>query len=391
MGQMQPVSRVIKSERIARATARNGRLFRSPGRANIIGEHTDYNDGLVLPTNTALYTWLTISPRIDRLVTVTAENFAEKEKFNLDEIAPVQQPTWIDYLKGVAAEIQATGVRLQGADISIDGEIPIGGGLSSSASVEIAMALAMLGIAEATMDRKELARACQRAEQSYGGVNCGIMDQLSVACCKRGHAMLLDCRTLATESVTIPEEITLLLTNSGVRHKLTESGYNKRADECREAVEILRGEDSSISALRDVTLEALDVHATKLGGILLRRCRHVVSENQRVRDAVYALQSADIVAVGALVQRSHASLRDDYDVSCDEIESLVDIADACDGVLGSRMMGGGFGGCVLSVVRTACLPTVTREIAAKYSDVCGAAPWMHAVSAAVPAEEVSVK
>jgi len=381
---------VIKSEQIKHAATKNGRLFRSPGRANIIGEHTDYNDGLVLPTNTALYTWLTISPRIDRFVTVTAENFAEKEQFNLDDIAPVQQPAWIDYLKGVAAEIEATGVRLKGAEISIYGEIPIGGGLSSSASVEVAMALAMLGIADASMTRKDVAKACRRAEQTYGGVNCGIMDQFSIACCERGHAMLLDCRTLATESVTIPAEMTLLLTDSGVKHKLTESGYNQRADECREAVEILRGEDSSIIALRDVTLEALNVHATKLDRILLRRCRHVVSENQRVRDVVSALRSGDIVDVGALVKRSHASLRDDYDVSCDEIESLVDIADACDGVLGSRMMGAGFGGCVLSVVRTACLPAVTREIAEKYSEVCGAAPWMHAVSAAVPAEEVPV-
>lgn len=235
-----------------------------------------------------------------------------------------------------------------------------------------------------------MARACQRAEQTYGGVNCGIMDQFSVACCKRGHAMLLDCRTLATESVAIPAEMTLLVTHSGVKHQLTESGYNKRADECREAVEILQAADSAIIALRDLDMETLEMRAERLDEILLRRCRHVVSENQRVRDAFNSLRLGDIVGVGALVQRSHASLRDDFEVSCDQIESLVAVADACDGVLGSRMMGGGFGGCVLSVVRAEYLPEVNREIAEKYGAVCGAEPWMHTVSAAEPAEEVSM-
>jgi len=381
---------LTKSSRIAHAAANDARLFRAPGRANIIGEHTDYNDGLVLPTNTALYTWLTISPRSDRLVMVTAENFAEQGRFDLGDIAPVQHPTWIDYLKGVAAEIEATGIELKGADLTIFGEIPIGGGLSSSASVEIAMAFAMLGIAGVSMPAREVAKVCQRAEHNYGGVNCGIMDQFSVACCRHGDAMLLDCRTLATESVTIPVEMTLLVTDSGVKHRLSEGGYNQRADECRKAVEILKASDSSIKALRDVEPETLDLHASMLGRDLLRRCRHVVSENQRVRQAFHALQAGDISGVGTLVKHSHMSLRDDYEVSCDEIESLVGIADACGGVLGSRMMGAGFGGCVLSVVRTECVSDVRREISEKYGAMCGAEPWIHTVSAAAPAGEVAV-
>lgn len=381
---------MTRSSRIAHAAANNARLFRAPGRANIIGEHTDYNDGLVLPTNTALYTWLTISPRNDRLVMVTAESFAEHGRFDLDDIAPVQHPTWIDYLKGVAAEIEATGIELKGADLTIFGEIPIGGGLSSSASVEIAMAFAMLGIAGVSMPGREVAKACQRAEHNYGGVKCGIMDQFSVACGQHGDAMLLDCRTLTTESVTIPVEMTLLVTDSGVKHRLSEGGYNQRADECRKAVEMLKAKDSSIMALRDVEPETLDVHAAMLGKDLLRRCRHVVSENQRVRQAFHALQAGDISAVGTLVKHSHMSLRDDYEVSCDEIESLVGIADACDGVLGSRIMGAGFGGCVLSVVRTECVSDVRREIGEKYGAICGAKPWIHTVSAAAPAGEVAV-
>jgi len=180
------------------------------------------------------------------------------------------------------------------------------------------------------------------------------------------------------------------VTDSGVKHQLAESGYNKRADECREAIEILRLEDSAIIALRDLSADKLEMHAEKLDQTLLRRCRHVVSENQRVQDAFNYLRSGDIVGVGELVRGSHASLRDDFEVSCDEIESLVAVADACDGVLGSRMMGGGFGGCVLSIVRTEYVPDVSREIAERYGAVCGAKPWIHAVSAAVPAEEVAI-
>lgn len=379
---------MIKSARLAHAAARNARLFRAPGRANIIGEHTDYNDGLVLPTNTALYTWLTISPRTDRTVAVSAENFEEQRSFSLDDIVRNDKPVWIDYLKGVAAEIEATGIQLSGADITIYGEIPIGGGLSSSASLELAMATAMLGIAGKFMSREEMARACRRAEQLYGGVNCGIMDQFSVACCERGHAILLDCRTLATKSVDIPAEIALLLTDSGVKHKLAESGYNNRADQCREAVEIMSAVDPAIVALRDVTPNMLDVCADRLGDVLLQRSRHVVSEIQRTKDAFSALDTCDIDQLGDLVQRSHASLRDDFDVSCDEIESLVAVADACDGVLGSRMVGAGFGGCVLSVVRREKLADVRRQIADDYGELSGATPWMHAVSPAGPAEEV---
>lgn len=376
------------SARLADALAHNARLFRAPGRANIIGEHTDYNDGLVLPTNTALYTWLTISPRTDRIVAVSAENFNDQRRFSLDEIVRSENPVWIDYLKGVAAEIEATGIRLRGADISIYGEIPIGGGLSSSASLELAMATAMLGIAGESMSRQEMARACRRAEQVYGGVNCGIMDQFSVACCERGHAILLDCRTLGTKSVAIPAEIALLLTDSGVKHRLSDSGYNNRADQCRDAVEIMRTMDPTIVALRDVTPHMLEACADQLGDVLLQRSRHVVSEIQRTQDAFSALGSGNIDHLGELVQRSHASLRDDFDVSCDEIESLVAVADACDGVLGSRMVGAGFGGCVLSVVRREKLGDVRRQIAENYGAVGGATPWMHAVSPAGPAAEV---
>lgn len=377
-----------RSARIARAVATNARLFCAPGRANIIGEHTDYNDGLVLPTNTALYTWLTLSPRDDRVVSVRTENFAESQSFVLDDIQRSDEPAWIDYIQGVCAEIEAVGIRLHGANIEIQGNIPLGGGLSSSASLELATATAMLAIAGEKKSGRTMAEICQRAERNFVGVQCGIMDQFSVACCPYGQAVLLDCRSLSHKSVIIPSEIRFLLTDSGVKHQHAESGYNTRAGECREAASIMHREDKNIASLRDVTQNSLDRFKNQLGAILHRRSRHVVTEIQRTKDAFDVLGSRDVLELGDLVRASHASLRDDFEISCDEIETLVDIANKTDGVLGSRMVGGGFGGCVLSVVRAEKAQGAMREISTKYAAVTGTDPWIHIVSPTEPAEEV---
>jgi len=369
--------------------ATDARVFRAPGRVNIIGEHTDYNDGLVLPTNTALYTWLAIKTRADRVVSVCAKNFDEQQSFSIDAIEPSAEPKWIDYLKGVCAEIEAAGITLRGADIEITGEIPIGGGLSSSASLELVMAKAMLAISDASLPAEEIAQLCQRAEHKFAGVKCGIMDQFSIACCDEGQAMLLDCRSLDQQSVIIPEEITLLITDSGVKHRLSDGGYNQRAIECRDAVAILQERYSSITSLRDVSVKQMRAVAEQLGDLLLRRSRHVITEIDRVKSVFDALNSGDIETVGRLVSMSHASLRDDFEVSCDEIESLVSIADACAGALGSRMVGAGFGGCVLSIVRTEQVEAVKEEISRRYRTANGESPWMHTVASTMPAAEYS--
>lgn len=361
----------------------------APGRVNIIGEHTDYNDGLVLPTNTALYTWLTARPRRDRTIQATALNFDDTQSFSLDDIRRSERPGWLDYLKGVAALLQEEGIALHGADITITGDIPIGGGLSSSASLELAVASALLDFAGVEMSRQRIAVLCQQAEQRYVGVNCGIMDQYSVACCKQGEAMLLDCRSLESTSVALPKELGMLLTNSGAKHQLTNSGYNDRAAECRQSVELITGIDPGVKSLRDVSISLLGKCESQLGHRLFRRSRHVVSEIHRVTAAVAALRSGDISKLGELVSASHASLRDDFAASCDEVETLVRIADACDGVIGSRMVGGGFGGCVLSVMHADRLEDVSSEISKNYGAVTGKIPWLHAVSAADPAGEVS--
>lgn len=359
--------------------------FRAPARINIIGEHTDYNDGLVFPTTTALFTSIAAVPRPDRIVRVDSKNMQDARSFDLDDIEPDDNPGWIDYAKGVAAELEAEGIHLQGADLKIESEIPLGGGLSSSASFELAVATALLRVADRSLPGPLLAEICRRAEMRYAGVNCGIMDQYTVACCKRGHAMLLDCRSLDVEQVAIPPSAGMLIIDSGVKHRLPDSGYNRRSDECAEAVNILSQDAPKFAALRDLSMEMLETQKDRLGDLLYRRCRHVVSENQRVRDAYAALQSDDLIKLGKLISVSHASLRDDFEVSCDEVDQLVAIADECTGVLGSRMVGAGFGGCVLSLVESGKVDEAARQIRQKYKEATGDDPWTHIVQAAEPA------
>jgi len=363
------------------------RQFRAPARVNIIGEHTDYNDGLVLPTTTALFTSVTATPRADRIIKVTSGQVQDTQGFDLDDIELVEEPQWIYYAKGVAAEIEMEGVRLLGADLHIESDIPLGGGLSSSASFELAIATALLDIADASLSGPAIAKLCQRAENRYAGVSCGIMDQYVIACCEANMAMLLDCRTLDTEQVAIPEGLRLLITDSGIKHRLPVSGYNNRLGECALACRIFAQDAPEVTALRDLSMDRLESRRDHLGDLLYRRCRHVVTEIQRVRDAFAALQTGDLDKLGNLISASHASLRDDYDVSCDEVDQLVEIADGSTGVLGSRMVGAGFGGCVLSLVEADNIDAAAREVRQRFTDLTGDEPWMHIVQAAPPAWE----
>ncbi len=357
---------------------------RAPGRVNIIGEHTDYNDGFVMPTTTALSTIVTATPRSDRIVEVTSAEIGETRRFDLDGIATPDRPEWIDYAKGVAAELEAEGLTLSGADLLVESEIPLGGGLSSSASFELAVAAALLSSSPASVTVVRLAMLCQRAERRYTGVNCGIMDQLAIACCERNKAMLLDCRSLDFRQVAIPDTVRLLVIDSGVRHRLPQSDYNRRAEECTAAVAVLARQNPQLTALRDADLPLLESQKKQLGDVLFRRSRHVVTENQRVLDAFSALECGDIESLGELLGASHASLRDDYEVSCEEVEQLVALADDTAGVLGSRMVGAGFGGCVLSLVEAGEIDKARRHIAEEYENGCGHVPWMHVVKAADP-------
>lgn len=363
----------------------------APARINIVGEHTDYNGGLVLPTATALTTTVQARPRSDSRIEARSEHFGETKSVDLAEPQSGDSRGWIAYIRGVVAELQAAGVALKGAELRISSDIPIGGGLSSSASLELAVATALLAVAGKKLPAVELAGLCQRAERNHAGVQCGIMDQYTIACAEKGHAILLNCQTLEVEQVPLPAVFGLIVTDSGVRHRLPDGDYNERADECAAAADILSQGASNIKVLSDANLDLINARKADLGETLYRRSRHVVTENARVRGAVKALRGRDVRRLGSLLSASHKSLRDDFEVSCDEIESLLKAANACDKVTGARMVGGGFGGCVLAVCRADDLQAAADEIRQNFARVSGAMPWQHAVVAAHPARVMGDK
>ncbi len=363
-------------------------VFQAPGRINIIGEHTDYNEGLVLPTNLDLYTKVTANARDDDIIQVTSSNFGQTESFSINQIAPNNPPTWINYIQGVVAELRENNIPITGADLVVSSDIPIGAGLSSSASLELAIAHALLGIGKNKVAAQKLAQICQNAETKYAGVNCGIMDQQSVACGRKGQAMLLDCRTMESKYVEIPANLSLIVIDSGVTHNLPDGEYNSRTDECRAAVKLLQATYPAIQALRDAPIKLIDQEKDQLGIIFYSRARHVVTEIERTVAAFTALIKKDFRLLGSLISASHASLRDDFDVSCPEIDQLVQIADSCSGVYGTRMIGAGFGGCALSIAEVSVTKKIVDQIRENYSKVLGSEPWIHVLKPATPAMEV---
>lgn len=376
-------------DELAKTGAEEPRLYRAPGRVNIVGEHTDYNEGLVLPTTTALYTWIAAAARRDGVFNINSLSMDESCTFNLHDQDASARPGWSNYLLGVVSLLKEEGIELGGADVIIDSDLPIGGGLSSSAALEVGFATALLDLADSRLPPEKVSLLCQQAEIRYAGVKCGVMDQFAVNCCESGNAMLLDCRDLSTRQVRLGDSFHLLLTHSGVNHKLPDGDYNQRADECLAATEILAAQAAAVKSLRDATPDTLETCRQQLGDRLYRRCRHVVSENRRVLDAHAALHDDDAERLGVIVSRSHESLRDDFEVSCKEVDALVEIADSSEGVLGSRMIGGGFGGCVLSIVSEYAAERAMSRIEQRYEKETGIRPWMHRVSSAQPAQQVN--
>jgi galactokinase len=365
-------------------------IFRAPGRVNLIGEHTDYNDGFVMPAAIGFYTWVAMSPRSDRTIHVRSEEFNEALELSLQELAGPPRHHWSDFVRGVAAVLQSQRHEPSGADLIIEGQVPMGAGLSSSASLEVATALALLGEARSEISQFELAKICQRAEHEYVGTRCGIMDQFIAVFGQEGHALMLDCRTLESEALEIPDDVRLVICNSMVKHDLAAAGeYNRRRADCETGVGILRKSLPPVRALRDVTLTDLESHRSELPEVVYRRCRHVISENQRVLDAASALRSRDLDEFGRLMRESHQSMRDDYEISVNELDLLVEIASACEGVYGSRMTGGGFGGCTISLVQAQSVEAFQRTIKHKYKDATGISAPVYVCSAAQGAGEWS--
>jgi galactokinase len=358
------------------------RIFRAPGRVNLIGEHTDYNEGFVMPAAIGFDTWIAASPRPDRTLHALSDEFSETVDLPLDNLAGPPQKSWSDFVRGVAAVLQSSGYALSGANLTIHGEVPMGAGLSSSASLEVATALALLGSSNSKVPPLDLVKLCQRAEHEYVGTRCGIMDQFIAVFGQSGHALMIDCRSLQYEALKIPQEVRLVICNSMVKHVLASGEYNRRRSDCEAGVKLLRKSLPHITALRDVTLADLEEHRNELPEVIYRRCRHVISENQRVLDSAAALRSDDLHRFGRLMNESHRSLRDDYEVSCRELDLLVEVVSDVDGVYGSRMTGGGFGGCTITVARAEAVQQLQDMVATKYKQETGITPSIYICSAA---------
>lgn len=357
-------------------------IYRAPGRVNLIGEHTDYNDGLVLPAAIEFYCSVAAAPRPDRKLVIHSENFNQSAEGNLDAIFGVAKNHWSGYPLGVAWAIEASGERLKGANLLIRGEVPLGAGLSSSAAIEVATGFALLDQSELPIDLKNLAQVCQKAENEFVGAHVGIMDQFVSCHGRASHALLLDCRSLEYNLVKLPPGIQLVISNSMVKHEIGSSQYNVRRAECQQGVRVLRDVLPEIRTLRDVTLAQLQEHRGLLSAKVYSRCHHVVTENGRVQGAVQAFESGDLRGLGRLMSDSHRSLRDDYEVSSKELDLLVQIAMAQPGVVGARMTGGGFGGCTINLVESSAVEAFKKNVARGYFEGTGRQPEIYVSPAA---------
>ncbi|HEX7314108.1 MAG TPA: galactokinase [Pyrinomonadaceae bacterium] len=368
---------------------RAARLFRAPGRVNLIGEHTDYNGGFVLPMAIERETIVAAAPRDDRNVRAYSVGLNEELSFDLDHPHPPQRGVWLDYVEGVARALESRGVKLSGADLLIDSDVPAGAGLSSSAALEISVGLALVKVSGQELDGVTLALAGQQAEHTYVGTLCGIMDQFVAALARERHALLIDCRSLEAEPVPLDTtEAAFVIADTRVKHELSSSEYNVRRAECARGVELLRERLPDIQQLRDVSPDDFHQHADILPDPILRRCRHIVTENERTLAAARALRSGDLAEMGRLMYESHYSLRDDYEVSSPELDVLVELARALPGVLGARMTGGGFGGSTVSLVRRDALQDFERALSEGYERETGQPPAILVSEAGAGATEV---
>jgi galactokinase len=366
------------------------RVFRAPGRVNLIGEHTDYNDGFVLPAAIEFAAFAAAGVRQDNKLLVRSENFAETREFDLAALPRVSRRHWSDYVAGVAIAAREAGLRLPGANLMIRGEVPIGAGLSSSAALEMVTAFALFSLAGAAIDRTAMALLCQQAEREFAGVQVGIMDQFVSAHARAGCALLLDCRSLDFRFACLPAGVRLVACDTHLHHELAGSAYNQRREECERGVAILARFLPGIGALRDVQIADLERHCGELPPLVYRRCRHVVSENQRVLNASTALEAGDLRSFGSLMYDSHRSLRDDYEVSCPELDIMAGIASRLPGVYGARMTGGGFGGSTINLVAAESVEKFGTAIAERYHAATGIAAGIYVTDAAEGAGEVTL-
>jgi galactokinase len=358
------------------------RIFSAPGRVNLIGEHTDYNDGFVMPCAIGLSTRVAISPREDRALVVGSDEFPDQFEVDLGNLPKHGTGVWSDYVVGVAAMLQRNGQSLPGANLLVRGGVPMGAGLSSSAALEVASALALISLQETVLPLPEIAKLCQRAENVFIGARVGIMDQFVSCLGKAAHALMLDCRSLDFQLIPIPENVRLVICNTMVKHEHAGGEYNRRREECERGVKMLTKWYPDVRALRDISVRQLEAHSQDLPEPIYRRCLHVVEENQRVRDAAQLLIDGALNGVGDLMRASHRSLRDLYEVSCRELNVMVEAAEGLPGYYGGRMTGGGFGGSTVNLVNAPEAAAFAGQVAERYQRETGKKPLVYICSAA---------
>ena len=364
------------------------RIYRAPGRVNLIGEHTDYNEGFVMPMAINFSTYVAITKRDDHLIKIHSDIFKDDASMDLTQALARGRKHWSDYAFGVALKLQEAGHVIPGANLLVHGEVPLGSGLSSSAALAVATGLGLLDIAHEKIDRLQLAKTCQKAENEFVGARTGLMDQFIACFGKAGHAVMLDCRSLESQALPIPDDVSVVVCNTLVKHELASSEYNARREQCEAGVRILSRHLPDVNSLRDVRVADVEKFKDELGEIIFKRCRHVAGENDRVRAAANALTQRDLKTFGKLMYESHESLRDDYEVSCRELDVMVDLARAIDGVFGARMTGGGFGGCTVNMVDVSAAGKFARAIKADYAKATGRVPDVYFCAPADGAERV---
>jgi len=339
----------------------------APGRVNLLGEYTDLNDGFVLPMTVDRGVYLALRKRDDTTVRVYSALYDELIEYSLDQYQRSKAGSWTSYVFGVVEELRLRGLVSTGFEAVVDGDLDSGAGLSASAAVEVATAVGLQHLTGFSLDPVEMVKLCQHVEHSYANVYCGIMDQFASRLGRKDHALFLDCRSLEYKNIPLAlGDHRIVIVNSGIRRSLAASAYNTRRAECQAAVEYFNRVDGNVTALRDVSTALFEEHSDELQDNVRRRCSHVVAESERVLDAVDLLAASRLEEFGLLMSASHNSLRDDFEVSCAELDTLVELANSSDGVLGARMTGAGFGGSTVNLVHKDAIPTLTQRLESEY-------------------------
>jgi galactokinase len=366
-------------------------IVSAPGRVNLIGEHTDYNEGFVMPFAIDRSTLVGVSPRSDDLLNAHTLTLDKTAQIKAGDKQKGKAARWTKYIAGMAEMLKRCGLAVGGADILIDSDIPFGAGLSSSAALEMGVGAALAALSGQIIDPREIAFAGQKVEHEFVGVRSGIMDQFASGLSRKGNALLIDCRSLELEYVPLELGTAILVAcDTHVKHSLASSEYNRRREECERAVEILSSKLPRITALRDVTLDEVEKHKDLLPDSIFRRCRHVVSENARTLKAAEALQSGDLKETGRLMNLSHESLRDDYEVSCTELDLLQRTAVDMPEVYGSRMTGGGFGGCTINLLESSAFEDFKRRVVERYEKNFNREPTVFQVKPSAGAHKIDL-